>query len=139
MALLIGVLGWSYASDGIVRSLCNPRNTAELIQSDILATKGAALIDVLLIVGIVFAVLLADRVGRTSALMAPGRSMHKGDAYFWRTGRTSLYLREVGIAKAHHVPIKIMAFGISKCSIHNMSHANIACYKAANTRRRNKS
>jgi MFS family permease len=30
----------------------------------ILATKGAALIDVLLIVGIVFAVLLADRVGR---------------------------------------------------------------------------
>ena len=42
----------------------HPRNTAELIQSDILATKGAALIDVLLIVGIVFAVLLADRVGR---------------------------------------------------------------------------
>jgi hypothetical protein len=41
-----------------------PRNTAELIQSDILATRGAALIDVLLIVGIVFAVLLADRVGR---------------------------------------------------------------------------
>jgi MFS transporter, putative metabolite transport protein len=42
----------------------HPRNTAELIQSDILATKGAALIDVLLIVGIVLAVLLADRVGR---------------------------------------------------------------------------
>jgi MFS transporter, putative metabolite transport protein len=42
----------------------HPRNTAELIQSDILATKGAAFIDVLLIVGIVFAVLLADRVGR---------------------------------------------------------------------------
>src|SRR5262249_39986655 len=44
----------------------HPRNTAELIQSDILATKGAAFIDVLLIVGIVFAVLLADRVGRIS-------------------------------------------------------------------------
>ena len=42
----------------------HPRNTAELIQSDILATKGAAVIDVLLLVGIVFAVLLADRVGR---------------------------------------------------------------------------
>ena len=42
----------------------HPRNTAELIQSDILATRGAAFIDVLLIVGIVFAVLLADRAGR---------------------------------------------------------------------------
>jgi MFS transporter, putative metabolite transport protein len=45
-------------------SIDHPRNTAELIQRDILATKGAAFIDVLLIVGIVFAVLLADRVGR---------------------------------------------------------------------------
>jgi putative MFS transporter len=44
----------------------HPRNTAELIQSEIFATKGAALIDVLLIVGIVFAVVLADRVGRIS-------------------------------------------------------------------------
>jgi MFS transporter, putative metabolite transport protein len=42
----------------------HPRNVGELIQSDIMATKGAALIDVLLIVGIVFAVLLADRAGR---------------------------------------------------------------------------
>jgi putative MFS transporter len=42
----------------------HPRNVGELIASDIMATKGAALIDVLLIVGIVFAVLLADRVGR---------------------------------------------------------------------------
>ena len=42
----------------------HPRNTAELVQSDVLATKGAALIDLLLIVGIVFAVLLADSVGR---------------------------------------------------------------------------
>jgi len=45
-------------------SVAQPRNVAELIQSDILATKGAAFIDVLLIVGIAFAVLLADRVGR---------------------------------------------------------------------------
>src|SRR5262245_2798582 len=42
----------------------HPRNTAELVQSEILASKGAAFIDILLIVGIVFAVLLADRVGR---------------------------------------------------------------------------
>jgi MFS family permease len=42
----------------------HPRNVGDLIQSDIMATKGAALIDVLLIVGIAFAVLLADRAGR---------------------------------------------------------------------------
>src|SRR5260370_3475272 len=41
-----------------------PRSAAELFQSDILATKGAAFIDVLLMVGIALAVLLADRVGR---------------------------------------------------------------------------
>jgi MFS transporter, putative metabolite transport protein len=45
-------------------SINHPRNAAELVQHDILATKGAAFIDVLLIVGIVFAVLLTDRVGR---------------------------------------------------------------------------
>jgi MFS family permease len=42
----------------------HPRNTAELVQSDLLATKGAALIDALLIVGILFAVVRVDRVGR---------------------------------------------------------------------------
>jgi MFS family permease len=40
------------------------RNISDIIQNDVLATKGAAFIDVLLIVGIIFAVLLADRVGR---------------------------------------------------------------------------
>lgn len=40
------------------------RNLAEVIQNDILAARGAALIDALLIVGILAAVLLADRVGR---------------------------------------------------------------------------
>ena len=44
--------------------IAHPRNTAELIQGDILATRGAAFIDLLLIVGIAFAVVLADRVGR---------------------------------------------------------------------------
>jgi MFS family permease len=41
-----------------------PRNLTELIYSDMLAAKGAALLDVLLIVGIVGAILLADRIGR---------------------------------------------------------------------------
>jgi MFS family permease len=40
------------------------RSLSDLIANDILASKGAALIDVLLLVGIVFAVALADRVGR---------------------------------------------------------------------------
>lgn len=40
------------------------RNISAVIQRDMLAAKGAALIDVLLIVGIVAAVFLADRVGR---------------------------------------------------------------------------
>jgi len=41
-----------------------PRNLTELIYSDMLAAKGAALLDVLLLVGIVGAILLADKVGR---------------------------------------------------------------------------
>jgi MFS family permease len=41
-----------------------PRNLAEIIYSDMLAAKGAALLDVLLLVGIVCAIALADRVGR---------------------------------------------------------------------------
>src|SRR6201999_2892734 len=40
------------------------RSVSDLILNDILAAKGAALITLLLIVGIIFAVLLADRVGR---------------------------------------------------------------------------
>jgi MFS transporter, putative metabolite transport protein len=40
------------------------RNISDLVTNDELAAKGAALIDVLLIVGIICAVLLADRVGR---------------------------------------------------------------------------
>jgi len=39
-------------------------SVAHLVQNDLLAAKGAALIDVLLIVGVVFAVLLADKLGR---------------------------------------------------------------------------
>lgn len=40
------------------------RSIADLIQNDIIAAKGAALITTLLIVGIAFAVMLADTVGR---------------------------------------------------------------------------
>jgi putative MFS transporter len=40
------------------------RSVAEIIHNDILGARGAAMIDALLIVGIVFAVLLVDKVGR---------------------------------------------------------------------------
>ena len=40
------------------------RSVSDIILNDIIAAKGAAMITVLLIVGIIFAVLLADRVGR---------------------------------------------------------------------------
>ena len=40
------------------------RNLADLINNDQLAAKGSAMIDLLLIVGIIAAVMLADRVGR---------------------------------------------------------------------------
>ena len=60
----IGIFTPTILATVIGASIEHPRNTAELVQSDILATRGAALIDVLLIVGIVFAVLLVDRVGR---------------------------------------------------------------------------
>jgi len=42
----------------------NPRSLSEVILNDMHAAKGAALVDILLIVGIVAAVMFADRVGR---------------------------------------------------------------------------
>jgi putative MFS transporter len=60
----IGIFTPTILATLIGASIAHPRNLAELTQSDILGTKGAAFIDVLLIVGIAFAVLLADRVGR---------------------------------------------------------------------------
>jgi putative MFS transporter len=60
----IGMFTPTILATVIGASVAQPRNVAELIQSDILATKGAAFIDVLLIVGIALAVLLVDRVGR---------------------------------------------------------------------------
>jgi MFS family permease len=40
------------------------RSLSDLIANDVIAAKGAALIDILLLVGIAFAVMLADRMGR---------------------------------------------------------------------------
>jgi MFS transporter, putative metabolite transport protein len=60
----IGIFTPTILATLVGASIAHPRNTADLVQSDLLATKGAALIDVLLIVGIVFAVVLADRIGR---------------------------------------------------------------------------
>lgn len=42
----------------------HPHNIADIISNDIIAAKGAALLDVLLIIGIVAAIFLADRIGR---------------------------------------------------------------------------
>jgi MFS family permease len=60
----IGIFTPTILATVIGTGIAHPRNIADLIQSDVLATKGAAVIDVLLIVGIVAAVLLVDRVGR---------------------------------------------------------------------------
>lgn len=42
----------------------SPHNIADIISNDIIAAKGAAMLDLLLIVGILAAVFLADRIGR---------------------------------------------------------------------------
>lgn len=60
----IGIFTPTILSTLIGSGIEHPRNVAELLHNDILATKGAALIDVLLIAGIVCAVLLAERAGR---------------------------------------------------------------------------
>ena len=60
----IGIFTPTILAAALGHQTANPHNIAAIIQNDILAAKGAALIDILLIVGIVVAVLLADRVGR---------------------------------------------------------------------------
>jgi MFS family permease len=60
----IGIFTPTILATLIGATVADPRNVAELVQRDMMAAKGAALIDVLLIVGILFAVALADRVGR---------------------------------------------------------------------------
>ena len=60
----IGIFTPTILAAAIGHQTAHPHNLAAIIQNDILAARGAALIDILLIVGIVAAVLLADRVGR---------------------------------------------------------------------------
>jgi len=60
----IGIFTPTILSTLIGSRIEHPHNVAELVHNDILATKGAALIDMLLIAGIIFGVLLADRAGR---------------------------------------------------------------------------
>jgi MFS transporter, putative metabolite transport protein len=59
----IGIFTPTILAASVGHKAAHVRNLADLIGNDQLAAKGAALIDVLLIVGIIFAVLLADRVG----------------------------------------------------------------------------
>jgi MFS transporter, putative metabolite transport protein len=60
----IGIFTPTILAAALGHKAVHARNLADLIGNDQLAAKGAALIDVLLIVGIIVAILLADRVGR---------------------------------------------------------------------------
>ncbi|MBV8571706.1 MAG: MFS transporter [Acidobacteriaceae bacterium] len=60
----IGIFTPTILAASIGHKTHHVRNLADLIGNDVLAAKGAALIDVLLIAGIIAAVLLADRAGR---------------------------------------------------------------------------
>ena len=60
----IGIFTPTILAAAIGQKADHVRSVSDIILNDILAAKGAALITTLLIVGIVFAVILADRVGR---------------------------------------------------------------------------
>jgi MFS transporter, putative metabolite transport protein len=60
----IGIFTPTILAAALGRSADHIRSTSDLIANDILAAKGSALITSLLIVGILFAVLLSDKVGR---------------------------------------------------------------------------
>jgi putative MFS transporter len=60
----IGIFTPTILAAAIGHKTAHVRNLADLVGNDVLAAKGAALIDLLLIIGIVCAVLLADKVGR---------------------------------------------------------------------------
>ena len=60
----IGIFTPTILAASIGKAADHVRSTSDLIGNDILAAKGSALITALLIVGIAFAVVLADRVGR---------------------------------------------------------------------------
>ena len=60
----IGIFTPTILAAALGHKAAHARNLSDLISNDILAAKGAALIDALLIVGIIAAVLLTDRAGR---------------------------------------------------------------------------
>jgi MFS transporter, putative metabolite transport protein len=60
----IGIFTPTILAASIGSSADHVRSTSDLIANDIIAAQGAALITSLLIVGILFAVMLADKVGR---------------------------------------------------------------------------
>ena len=62
----IGIFTPTILAAAVGTSASHVRSLTDVIANDIVAAKGAALITALLIVGIVFAVLLADRLGRIS-------------------------------------------------------------------------
>jgi MFS family permease len=60
----IGIFTPTIIASTVGHKTAHVRNIADLVNNDELAARGAAMIDVLLIVGIIAAVLLADRAGR---------------------------------------------------------------------------
>lgn len=60
----IGIFTPTILASAIGAKAEHARNLTDIIHNDMLAAKGAAFIDILLLVGIIGAVLLADRVGR---------------------------------------------------------------------------
>jgi MFS transporter, putative metabolite transport protein len=60
----IGIFTPTILAAALGRSADHIRSTSDLIANDVLAAKGAALTTSLLIVGILFAVMLSDRIGR---------------------------------------------------------------------------
>ncbi len=60
----IGIFTPTILASAIGAQAGHARNLADLVHNDMLAAKGTAFIDVLLLIGIIGAVLLADRVGR---------------------------------------------------------------------------
>lgn len=60
----IGIFTPTILAAALGHQTTHPHNLTAIIHNDILAAKGAAMLDVLLIVGIVAAVLLTDKIGR---------------------------------------------------------------------------
>lgn len=60
----IGIFTPTILAAALGHGAAHSRNVADLISNDVMAAKGAAVVDLLLIAGIVCAALLVDRVGR---------------------------------------------------------------------------